>query len=132
MDSYSSFENVLAYRRLLYGTFILDDGTLTEEELRSILDVPDPNTYHFVVGGKPYFFTSQQIDLYNLQSRDDITYVFQKLKTPKSLVLDAPQGQNYNSFDDALVTLDVNSGCFLQRRLSTGKYISAEELHGLI
>lgn len=76
MDSYSSFDNVLAYRRLLYGTFILDNGAIAEEELRQILDVSDPNIYHFVVGGKPYFFTSQQIDLYNLESRDDLSFVF--------------------------------------------------------
>lgn len=59
MDSYSSFDNVLTYRRLLYGTFILDNGAMTEDELRQILDVPDPNIYHFVIDGKPYFFTSQ-------------------------------------------------------------------------
>lgn len=66
MDSYASFDSVLAYRRLFYGTFILDDGTISEDELGRILDVPDPDVYRFIIGGRPYFFTSRQIDLYSL------------------------------------------------------------------
>ena len=76
MDSYSSFNDVLVCHHLLYGTFVLEDENVTEDELQSILDIPDPNIYHFIVGGKPYFFTAQKIDLCNLQLRDDITYIF--------------------------------------------------------
>ena len=79
MDSYASFNDALLYRRLVYGTFILDDRTKSKADIEALLGIPNPNLYSLIVNDKTYFFTSQAVTLYNLLSRDDIDCQFYKL-----------------------------------------------------